>query len=403
MGKVTENVLASIFSWVKRNVFWWIDIEYITFFCRLVAFWHLLLCIIFIGLTGGQADGRPGLNISRLVTPVTANMGAWIPSGRFNHTFDGGSDAYVSSAMSCPLHSPHSRMGESFYVKPYAINVGEVDTRALIIMFHFLSFAFQMLGAWDGIYYVNELKEGRVHLSHYFEYSVSASTMLIAICAQLGVTDVFLIINIVMNCFSCMILGVIAEVCFDHRENVFIKYHLNNSIHGRISIYWLAHFTAWLVLLAGSIIGALSNLILNFSCINSSGSRIPEWVMGLVFAEMVLFICFGLVQTFSFRSRTKYWDILKDIKNKLSESREKQKGFSIDDLGLSRRNQSQMTYQSANGDDSIGVDGLESRKMETNQLIIDSAVNTEFAYIILSLSAKTILGFGIFMGNLANN
>ncbi len=45
---------------------------------------------------------------------------------------------------------------ERFFVKQYAISVGEVDTRALIIMFHFLSFLFQYLGALDKDFYENE-------------------------------------------------------------------------------------------------------------------------------------------------------------------------------------------------------------------------------------------------------
>jgi hypothetical protein len=354
MGKVGDNIFRWLFGWVFRLI----DIKNAAWFCRGVAIFHLVLCIVFIGITGSQASGQ--IDIPRLVTPITATMGAWIPSVNFTEV--GADDSYISSISSCPLHSPHSRM-ERFFVKQYAISVGEVDTRVLIIMFHFLSFLFQYLGALDKDFYENELRNGRVHIGHYFEYSISASIMMIAVCAQLGVTDIFLIINIVMNCFSCMIFGVIAEVCFSFRKIIYITYGTRGEA-SRLNIHWLAHATGWVVLLFGTITGALSNLILNFHCVNSNGSKIPEWVMGLVFAEVVLFSCFGFVQLLSFWKRAKYGDML----------------------------------------DRLGKDqGVDLEKERTRQLIVDSAVNTEFAYIILSALAKTILGFGVFMGNLANN
>ena len=188
-------------EWLEGYRKWalsWIKLENAAWFCKAVAIWHLVLFFVFIGITGGQASGS--LTIPRLVTPITATIGAWIPS-TVDLTGNGASDAYVSNTMSCPLHMPHSRVGETFYVKQYAIDVGEVDTRALIIMFHFLSFLVQYLSAYYKTLYEDELKGGRVHVSHYFEYSISASIMMIAVCAQLGVTDVFLIINVVMNCF----------------------------------------------------------------------------------------------------------------------------------------------------------------------------------------------------------
>ena len=322
----------------------WIRIENAAWFCKAVAIWHLVLFFVFSGITIGQSIGS--LTIPRLKTPITASIGAWIPS-TVDLTGNVASDLYVLDTMSCPLHMPHSRAGETFYVKQYALDIGEVDTRALIIMFHFLSFVFQYYSAYDTVVYDNVLKSGMVHVSHYFEYSISASIMMIAVCAQLGVTDVFLIINVVFNCFSCMILGAIAEVCFHHSDVVFFTYGTHT-----LGVHWLAHFSGWIVLLFGTMVGALSNVMLNYGCVASTGSKIPEWVVGLVFAEVLLFICFGFVQMVSFWQRAKHGN----------------KG---------------------DGD-------------APNQKVVDSAVNTEFAYIILSALAKTILGFGIFMGNLAN-
>lgn len=330
------------FKWLTA----WIRIENARMLCLGVAGFHLFLAVIFFGLTMAQDYGT--LTKRRLVTPVTATIGLWIPDNMY--TEDNNTKNYALDALKCSQHSPHARFGSAFYVKQFSIDAGEVDTRWLIIVFHFLSFIFQYTSAKDGKQYVDVISNGDVHVGHYFEYSISASVMIVAICAQLGVTDFFLVLNVALNCFSCMIFGAVAEICFkdcNHASMQFKSPFLTSYISGNLSLHWLAHICGWVVFLFGTLPGTLSNIMLNNSCVNTNGSRMPDWVLGLVSIEMILFACFGLVQFFSFLVREKN---------------------SVD-----------------------------------RQRVVNSAVNTEFAYIILSALAKTILGVGVFAGNMANN
>ncbi len=325
----------------------WIRLENARMLCLGVAGWHLVLVLIFFGLTMGQDYGS--LERHRLVTPVTATIGLWIPKDVYMG--DNNSSKYAMDALKCSVHAPHARFNALYYVKQYSIDAGEVDTRWLIIVFHLLSFLFQYFSAINKGWYESLIFNGNVHISHYFEYSISASVMVVAICAQLGVTDIFLVINVALNCFSCMMFGAVAEICFSYCKDVSVDFDLKApfdafSIKGKLSIYWLAHICGWWVFLLGTLPGSLSNIMLNNLCVNSNGSKMPDWVLGLVSAEMILFGCFGFVQLLSFLVREQSHDLLK---------------------------------------------------------IRDSAVNTEFAYIILSALAKTILGVGVFAGNMANN
>ena len=331
-----------LFKWLTA----WIRIENARMLCLGVAVFHLFLAVIFFGLTMAQNYGT--LTKRRLVTPVTATIGLWIPDNMY--TGDNTTNNYALDALKCSQHSPHARFGSAFYVKQFSIDAGEVDTRWLIIVFHLLSFIYQFSVAYDGISYVDVISHGFVHVNHYFEYSISASVMVVAICAQLGVTDFFLVINVALNCFSCMIFGAVAETCFSNSSDISVNFKfpfLTSSIGENVPLHWLAHICGWVVFLFGTLPGTLSNIMLNNLCVNTNGSRMPDWVLGLVSIEMILFACFGLVQLFSF---------------------------------LVRENNS-----------------------NNRTKVVDSAVNTEFAYIILSALAKTILGVGVFAGNMANN
>ena len=195
-----------------------------------------------------------------------------------------------------------------------------------------------------------ELNDGKVHISHFFEYSISASVMVIAICGQLGVTDLYLILNIALNCWSCMIMGAIAEVCFEHRKHL-VFYFQFPTIFGlhrwNVHLFWVAHFSGWVVLLAGSMVGALSNVSMNEQCIGSDGTRIPQAILGLVYTEIVLFLLFGMVQLLWFRAKCK---------------------LDVDPAAITKG--------------------------------VDYALTTEASYITLSATAKIILGLGIFLSNL---
>ena len=302
--------------------------------CRFTACLHLLLVFIFSVFTGLQDHDQitiPGIRVQ-----ATKTVGIWLPDPLVDNQT---AIASVLNLDACPLAETITARFSSSFVKQVVIGgIGDIDTRYLIILFHALSFLFQIIGAWDdGIYY-RYLDNGDVNLAHLVEYSFSASLMMIAICAQLGTTDVFLIISVACNCWGCMIFGVVAELLFHSRSTMDIM------MFKQIGSHWIAHLAGWF-LISVAMLGAGSNLATYTACIDGpQAKKVPSFVIGIVATELVLFLVFGFVQTLSFITR----------------------------------------------------DGAKLEKRR------ESAYYTEAAFIALSISAKIILGCGIIVGNFIN-
>ena len=307
---------------------------WLIFWCRFAAFLHLLLVFIFSVFTGLQDANQikvPGIRVQ-----ATKTLGIWLPVG---DVFEENRTALASvlNLDACPLAETVPGKFANNVVKQVVIGgIGDIDTRVLIILFHLLSFLFQFFGAWDEKTYYKFLENGNINLAHFIEYSFSASLMMIAICAQLGTTDVFLITSIACNCWGCMIFGVVAELLFDSKSTMdFIMFE-------RVGSHWVAHFAGWF-LICVAMIGAGSNLATYRACIDGP-NRVPSFVIGIVLTEVFLFLSFGAVQTVSFITR-------------------------------------------------------DSADIETKR---KWACYTEATYIGLSITAKTILGCGIIVGNFVN-
>jgi hypothetical protein len=130
----------------------------------------------------------------------------------------------------CPLANAVDAKDSSYVVQQLVLDAeGEIDTRALpvIIAFHAFSFAFQVFTAWGDQYY-QELKRGRTNLSHFIEYSLTASLLLNAMATQFGTTDIFLLISIGANCTGCIMHAIWAD------GRVFVPRKLRNQgLHQR--------------------------------------------------------------------------------------------------------------------------------------------------------------------------
>lgn len=337
-------------------------------YCYRVGWLHFFMALALSGMAIAQSVGA--WEVDRLVMPVTAMLGTW----RRKNSTDVDASAEITGMLDidlsdkCTLHKPYEARDSKFSVVHLMIDRGEIDTRVLIVLFHALSWIFQISNSSDRETYDTVLNLGNIHVTHFFEYSLSATLMVVAICGQLGVTDLYLILNVALNCWSCMILGAIAEVCFVHRETVYITYYSksddtkkNESFVSadkgesgssvkkelRIPIYRIAHFSGWITLMAGSTVGAMSNITMYNECLSGTGNRIPEAVLALVYTEIALFLMFGLVQFLWFYAVCRYPDTTSDNK------------------------QNQIRF----------------------------AKNTEAAYITLSATAKIVLGVGIYLSN----
>lgn len=258
----------------------------------------------------------------------------------------------------CPLASTTPAKNTTYVVKQLVLSGwGEIDTRLLIIVFHLLSFLFQAITSWNKNYY-SDIDKGNTNLSHFVEYSISASILLIAMCAQLGITDFYLILSIAANCWGCMIFGFIAELLY--QEDVCLIINMNFSTPKypydkekmakndfQFSAHWMAHLAGWFLIII-ALIGTTSNLITMENCISPDKDiKMPGWVKSLIGAEVGLYCLFGFVQTASFVAR-----------------------------------------QYAEND-------VEAKKRY--------AIYTELAYIVLSLTAKLFLGIIVISNNWTNS
>ena len=331
--------------------------QWLRSYCLCVAWFHFALMLTYIIITARQDAGA--FNIPRLRTQTTQSLGVWLlPGDTYTANITGLGNAL--DLNKCPIASTTPAKDSQYVVQQTIFAASELDTRILIIAFHGLSWIFQLISALDENYMKSIDEDGKTNLLHFVEYSFSASIMLIAICAQLGITDVYLLISIAANCWACMIFGVLAEcllntgISFTIALPTFsetLSKYIPNIFKTQLLLHahWAAHIAGW-VTLAIALICTTSNLTMFNACISSSSSRKPPlWVQGMIGLEIFMFTVFGFVQAYSF-------------------------------------------YKRENID--LRTDAKKQRK--------NIAEYTEMAYISLSISAKVALGVFIMAGNYTN-
>ena len=214
----------------------------------------------------------------------TKQLGWWFPPEDLpvvNATF-----------LTCPLAPSTVARDPAFRVQQIVLGgMGEIPVLWIIVSFHVLSFAFQMaLGSSRDMYYDCL----GCPITHLVEYTFSAPLMLVAMCAQFGITDVFIILLVATSCAGCMVLGIMAE----HMR--LVKDVITFHDVPLVSSHWLAHIMGW-ILLAASFVAMLSNLQTFKYCLADTALEpFPDWVFALAYGELVAFSLFGLVQFGSF-------------------------------------------------------------------------------------------------------
>ena len=309
---------------------------------------HLVLALAFLVLSILQ-DSL--FTVPRLRSHATKQFGLWTPANSNPNSTDPVTSPFIHTDL-CPLAENIVARDHDFRIEQVVLDVGEMDVRIMITVFHALSAVFQFFNTWDEKNYYAVLDAGKTHISHYVEYSISASIMLIAICTQLGVTDVYLILNIASNCWACMVFGVFAELMFEASvDTVTVDVYIFKR---NLSPHWMAHIAGWVTLTA-AMAGALSNLATNNYCMDTGrlGIKMPDFVWGVVMTEVVLFVVFGIVQWYAFS--------MKEWINKTTSKDDERK-----------KNKKDIAYK------------------------------VEAAFVTLSFVAKTVLGLGIFLGNFFN-
>ena len=301
-------------------------------YCLATAACHLVVGIIMAGIA--TANEFPGLHVQ-----ATKQLGWWFPADRLPSVNTTGLDTNL-----CPLAPSVAARDPTFRVYQLVLGgVGEIPVPWLVVAFHLISGVSQFGHGYSKQGYRNHLDAlpPKTAIPHFFEYCISAPLMMVAMCGQFGITDVFTIVLIATNCAGCMMLGVLAEILYPLGERFIFL-----NIPRPVGAHWLAHFTGW-ALLTVSFVTMLSNLHTFKHCAVPGVQPFPDWVFALAYGELVAFSLFGFVQLGSF----------------------------------------------------LWPNGAVEGSIRDQNIKHAKAVWTESAYITLSLAAKLGLGLTVFAGN----
>jgi len=253
------------------------------------------------------------------------------------------------------------------YAIPNNFFVGNVDLRYLIFAFFLLSCLFQALDGWWGTYTANSAGP---RLLRFVEYSFSASIMILAIALEMGIVEIYTLCCMFALIFATNILGLIAEglvfIAENTRELVSTQEYPGLFIH---PVYWwtIPHFLSWIICLIGYA-PLLDAYLTSTRCSERSP---PGFVNVIVFLEFFLFVCFGLVQLYSLYSKTV---------------------LLINSGGSSRSNR----YSTIPSWEESGSQLSTSQNNDRPSApwnTHDITYQADYAYIILSFTAKTLLAW----------
>jgi len=267
------------------------------------AFVHFFLVVFF---SWKSTASNPGDKLFKhLVLPVTKNLGAWLNISEANG-FPTPTTNFLKSE--CTLLTYHESRVADLYIQPLSLSVTTYDTRQAIIIFHVFSFAFQFLNCLSEKNYYEIFKYGQTHLSHFIEYSFSASLMITTMSVQLGVLDIYTLLGVFCNSWACMIFGLLSEVMFENSmkaievPTITLSKQMSFS-KARIQPHWIAHIAGWITLIF-SIVAVVSNLSTFTTCMDTV--HIPPFVYPIIVLEVVFFSSFGAVQLLEFWKKPKF-------------------------------------------------------------------------------------------------
>ena len=216
-----------------------------------------------------------------------------------------------------------------------------IDTKiyyaGLIVTFFALSAFFQCAQGLNKTRYMDRVTTNGVNMLRYIEYSISASLMMVAIACILLVFDMFTHILVFTCTFSCMILGLFADYIRVLRGSL-IKINENaTNMSANIDVDEIAtlpncivhlnmlkkatHALGWVTLfvpyLAVFFVVYFRTTLRMWDCLDNLPTSTPDtppFVHLIVFTQFFLFNAFGLVQMYQFYCETDQLIISHDTK-----------------------------------------------------------------------------------------
>lgn len=176
-----------------------------------------------------------------------------------------------------------------------------LDVRYAIMSFFLLSAAFQGAAAWAPRPFGFEQWSERLR---YFEYSISASVMILCIGIESGVVDRHTLMGMFALTFATMIFGLLSDMLADVSlaEGALQQLVAGDAVWGVLG-HWtwvIPHLAGWVT----CIVGYAPILDTYLQAVATSSLKAPDFVNVIVFLEFALFMCFGLVQTWALVWRT---------------------------------------------------------------------------------------------------
>jgi Heliorhodopsin len=235
----------------------------------------------------------------------------------------------------------------------------------LLIVFFFLSAMFQFMSIMSENHQ-NNILQNKPQWFRYMEYSLSASCMMVAIFISFGMLDSYLHICVFTLTFLCMVIGLAADTVrylTDTTGNTTDSIQEPTLMKFRLVALRL-HYIGWVPILI--VWGILWVVVFDMAhgtfwelCENKiQGGKLPDFVWIVVIGEFLLFTVFGYVQLVQFG---KQFDI---------------NWYKIENLKLVKNTSflhTKSTYDPAT-----------------------TGLATERSFVILSLVAKSLLGWTIF-------
>lgn len=391
----------------ERVYYGYFSLAGLSFFTASVHF--ILFLAVIVSASYLKKDLRP--------SQITQNINVWVPNlENLNIMFPVSRNLAqnVSLSETCKPFSPRTVQVNNELrtatIYPKILLFGEIDNRISIALFFLLSFAFQFFKVvnvrkfqdhpckqemWLGERFYDNIERGRVSKTHFVEYSISATLMMLVMITQIGITDLSLIINICVNTWACMVIGLLAEYIVDAEEFPDLYEQTFFGLH----LSMIAHLLGWVPLLS-AIFSMISPLATYKACIIGR-VEIPSFVFVFVVGEILLFCSFGLVQFSSIRNaqriRDETADKIQKFKNQMNADRERT-------LSLAKSNKMR-TINKGKIDDITSHDLQQEIEEISNQEnekkrkdLVHNACSAEAWYISLSLFAKSFLALTIYIG-----
>ena len=242
------------------------------------------------------------------------------------------------------------------------VESGSINALYVIVAFFALSAVFQCAGGLLS-------DTAAMARLRFIEYSFSASIMMLVIALESGIRDLYTLQCMFVLTWATQMFGLLADTISDYSSSSL------QQPQAEAWLWLLPHVAGWATCM--SAYGPAIDMF--FQSVSHSERRPPSFVTALIFAELVMFSCFGLVQTYGLTYKT-----LLSL-GYLSYYTEEAEAAEDDDDEL------QHGYFVSN---STSVDLQRRRPTKSlDDRIHEVNTTCEYAFIMLSLVAKTLLGW----------